>query len=405
MKFSRSLLPRLSVVFLALSLDLRVHAAPAPVTPLPELIRDTLAASARQYEWMLAHLPDDGKMPRTVADGKLVTVLERDWTTGFFPGSLWYLSEATGDPKWRAAAERFTARLESEQHNTHTHDVGFILNCSYGNGIRLTGNAAYRDVLINGAASLATRFNSTVGCNKSWDHNPKQYTFPVIIDNMMNLELLLWAADHGGSAQFRAMAIAHADTTLVNHYRPDGSCCHVVDYDPVTGRVIRRVTAQGAADSSAWARGQAWGLYGFTLMYRATHEPRYLAHAERIAAFLLGHPRMPADRVPYWDFDDPGIPNAPRDAAAAAVMCSALYELAGFTADPAAAVRYRTFAEAQLRSLASPAYLAATGTNGGFLLLHCTGHKPRNSEVDAPLVYADYYFLEALLRARRSLGQ
>lgn len=385
-------------------LDSREHlfAPPEPsanTPPLADVIREAWAASAGQYEWLLGQLADQRRMPRTYEHGKRVTVLERDWTVGFFPGSLWYLFEATGDTRWRVAAERTTAWLEREQDNTRTHDVGFILNCSYGNGLRLTHDPAYAAVLRRGAASLATRFTPTVGALKSWDRDPKVFVYPVIIDNLMNLELLLWSARSGGDPRGREIALAHADTTLREHFRADGSSFHVVDFDPATGRVLRRVTHQGAADGSAWARGQAWGLYGCTMLYRETRAARYLAQAERIAAFLMHHPRLPADKIPYWDFDAPGIPDAPRDSSAAAVMSSALFALAGLVGDAARAADYAAFAEAQLRSLASPAYLAATGENGGFLLKHATGHFPKRSEVDTPLIYADYYFLEALQRA------
>jgi len=368
--------------------------------PLPEVIRDTLAVAAAQYDWMLSHQTLMEKMPRTFENGKLVTVFAKDWTVGFFPGSLWFLFEATGNPKWRTAAEHYTALLEPQQHNKGTHDVGFILSSSYGNGYRLTGADSYRSVLLQGAASLGTRFNPTVGCIKSWDRDPALFTYPVIIDNMMNLELLLWAARNGGDAHSREIAVSHADTTWRNHFRSDGSSFHVVDYNPATGAVSRRVTHQGAADGSAWARGQAWGLYGYTMMYRETKDPRYLDHAQRIASFIMHHPRLPADKVPYWDFDAPGIPDEPRDSSAAAIMCSALLELRGYVAPPEAAT-YTAFAEQQLRSLASPAYLAQPGENGGFLLKHATGNRPGHSEVDVPINYADYYFLEALLRASR----
>jgi len=369
--------------------------------PLAGVIDSALAVSAKQYEWMLAHLPADAAkpMPRTFEHGKLVTIPTRDWTSGFFPGSLWYLFEGTGDARWRATAERFTALLEPEQHNTHTHDVGFILYCSYGNGLRLTGNPAYRPVLLNGAKSLSTRFYPAVGAIKSWDRSVAGFHFPVIIDNMMNLELMFWAAREGPVASFRDLAIRHADTTLKNHFRADGSSFHVVVYDEASGRVEKRVTHQGTADTSAWARGQAWALYGYTVMYRETKDPRYLAHAQKIAAFLMHHPRLPADKVPYWDFDDIKIPNAPRDSSAAAIISSASLELSNYVPTPAGA-EYRAFAEQQLRSLASPAYLAEPGTNGGFLLKHATGNHPKNSEIDVPINYGDYYFLEALLRAR-----
>ncbi|HQY06830.1 MAG TPA: glycoside hydrolase family 88 protein [Lacunisphaera sp.] len=387
---------------LALTLALLCPALRAAEAPLADVVRAALSTSANQYEWMLAHLPADAAkpLPRTFDHGRLVTVPTRDWTSGFFPGSLWYLFEATGDGKWRAAAEKFTGLLAPEQHNTQTHDVGFMLYCSYGNGLRLTGNEAYKSVLLNGAQSLSTRFNPTVGAIKSWDPGVGPYTFPVIIDNMMNLELMMWAAREGPADRYRDLAIRHADTTLAHHFRADHSTVHVVDYDPTTGQVIKRVTHQGTSDDSAWARGQAWGLYGYTVMYRETKDPRYLAQAQQIAAFVMHHPRLPADKVPYWDFDDARIPNAPRDSSAAAIICSALLELRGYAA-PDLAADYTAFAEAQLRSLCSPAYLAEPGTNGGFLLKHATGNHPKNSEIDTPINYTDYYFLEALLRARK----
>jgi unsaturated chondroitin disaccharide hydrolase len=253
-------------------------------------------------------------------------------------------------------------------------------------------------VLLNGAASLSTRFNPTVGSLQSWDAR-HGWDFPVIVDNMMNLELLFWAEKAQPDKPYGEIARAHADTTLRNHFRPDHSSYHVVDYDPATGKPDVKVTHQGAADDSAWARGQAWGLYGFTVMYRETREERHLDQAKKIAAFFMDHPRLPADKIPYWDFDAPGIPDAPRDSSAAAIVCSALLELRRYV-DRGTADRYRSFAEEQLRSLASPAYFSAPGQNGGFLLKHATGHMPRNSEVDVPLIYGDYYFLEALLRAR-----
>ncbi|MEN9403825.1 MAG: hypothetical protein RL091_2528 [Verrucomicrobiota bacterium] len=373
----------------------------AAEVPLATVVNDALATSAKQYRWMLDHLPADSAkpLPRTFEHGKLVTVPTRDWTSGFFPGSLWYLFEATGDSQWREAAERYTALLAPEQFNTKTHDLGFMLYCSYGNGLRLTGNAAYREVLLNGAKSLRTRFSPTVGCIKSWDRGVGPYDFPVIIDNMMNLEFMLWAAQAGNVPAYRELSISHADTTLKNHFRPDNSSVHVVDYDTATGKIIKRVTHQGITDDSAWARGQAWGLYGYTVMYRETHEPRYLEQANKIAAFIMHHPRLPADKVPYWDFDAPGIPNEPRDAAAAAIICSALLELRNYVTG-SLAQNYSDFAEQQLRSLASPAYLAQPGENGGFLLKHATGNYPKKSEIDTPINYTDYYFLEALLRAR-----
>lgn len=384
----------------ASSADLRLHGKfeIAALPPIKELARLSLDQAAQQFAWLLERLPSGHAIPRAVERGKLVTVSSDDWTSGFFPGSLWYLFEATGERQWREAAVRYTALLEPEQRNRSTHDLGFMLYCSYGNGLRLTGDPAYRTVLLNGAESLSTRFNPQVGAIRSWDFKP--YAFPVIIDNMMNLELLLWAAREQPLPRFRDIAVTHADTTLREHFRADSSSFHVVDYEPGTGAVRRRLTNQGAADVSAWARGQAWALYGYTLMYRETRDVRYLTQARLIADFVMNHPRLPADKIPFWDFDAPGTPAAPRDSSSAAIICSALYELAGYVG-PGERERYAEFAGQQLRSLASPQYFAAVGTNGGFLLKHATGNVPQRSEIDSAICYADYYFIEALLRAAK----
>ena len=367
---------------------------------LREVIHDDFTFAAAQYTQLLAQVKGDPQLPRTFANGKVVTVAPEDWTSGFFPGALWLVYDYTRDAKWRTAAEDYTARLAAIQNLTKHHDVGFMLYCSYGQGLRLTGNPVYRDVLLQGAKSLSTRFNPAVGAIRSWDNQTWKY--PVIIDNMMNLELLMWAARAGPAPRGREIAISHADKTLGNHFRADGSSFHLVDYDPATGAAVKKQTVQGAADGSAWARGQAWGLYGFTMMYRETRNPAYLAQAEKIARFLLSHPRLPEDKVPYWDYDAPGIPDEPRDTSAAAIMCSALIELSDF-AEPELARQCLAVAERQLRSLSSPAYRAPLGTNGNFLLMHGVGHKPGKSEIDQPLIYGDYYFLEALLRFRAKL--
>ncbi len=359
----------------------------------------TLERSARQYEYLLTKLNAEEDAPRSFDGRRLTTAVWRDWTSGFFAGSLWQLYEVTGSAPYRRAAEHYTAKLAPSQHNRRTHDVGFVLNCSFGHGYRLTQYPQYRAVLLQGAATLATRFHSKVGSIQSWESR-NGWEFPVIIDNMMNLELLLWAAREAPDANLREIAVSHADTTLRNHFRADASSVHVVNYNPRTGEMRERETHQGAAHESAWARGQAWGLYGFTLLYRETKDSRYLAQAERIAEFIMQHPRLPADKIPYWDFDAPKIPHEPRDASAAAITASALLEIGGYVSAELAA-RYRAFAEAQLRSLASPPYLAEVGTNGGFILRHSTGNFPAGKEIDVPLNYADYYFLEALLRLRR----
>lgn len=369
--------------------------APAGGDALLRSIPATFGLAGKQYGHLLASVKDDPKIPRTFEHGKMVTVGPKDWTSGFVAGALWYLYEYSRDPKWLAAATDYTVRLESVKDHRGSHDVGFILGCSYGNGYRLTGNPAYRDLMLQGAASLATRFDPRVGQLRSWDHG--KWSYPVIIDNLMNLEFLMSVARESKQVRHREISISHADKTLKNHFRSDSSSFHVVDYDPSTGEVLAKKTHQGAADDSAWARGQAWALYGYTMMFRETANPAYLAQAVKVGNFILNHPRLPADKIPYWDFDAPDIPSAPRDASAAAVMSSALIELSGMTQGEQSAA-FLALARQQLTSLSSPAYLAKPGENGGFILLHSVGNLPKNSEIDVPLNYADYYFLEALIR-------
>ncbi|WP_245645446.1 glycoside hydrolase family 88 protein [Niabella ginsenosidivorans] len=347
---------------------------------------------------MLASLPSAEHFPQsTNVDGSLGTMKSDWWCSGFFAGSLWYLYEATEDTILKVAAEKWTEAIEREQYNTSTHDLGFMLYCSYGNGYRLTNDPTYKRVLLTGAASLATRFDPKVGLIKSWD-KMGEYNYPVIIDNMMNLEFLFWAAKASGNKKLSEIAIAHADNTLKNHFRPDASSYHVVCYDSV-GNVIARKTNQGYADGSAWARGQAWGLYGYTVMYRETRNKRYLDQARAIAKFFMEHPRLPKDKIPYWDFDDPTIPDAPRDASAAAIASSALLELSRYV-DVVTSEKYYHFAEKVLVCLSGPAYFTSSGNNH-FLLKHSTGNMPKKSEIDVPLIYADYYYIEALLRYQK----
>jgi rhamnogalacturonyl hydrolase YesR len=344
-------------------------------------------------------LPQKDRLPRTVSEsGKLASSNDSWWTSGFFPGTLWYLYEFTQTEEMRQAAITMTNRVEKQQFTTDNHDVGFIINCSYGNGLRLTGEKKYEQIIVNAAKSLSTRFHPVTGTIRSWNSNKWQYA--VIIDNMMNLELLCLATRLSGDSTYARIAIAHADNTLKYHFRPDGSSYHVVSYDTIRGGYAERVTHQGAHDESAWARGQGWGLYGFTMMYRETGKPEYLNQARKIADFLINHPNLPADGIPYWDFNAPKIPDEPRDASAAAVIASALVELSTMTSKKESK-KYLAAAEKMLVSLSSPAYLAKTNENGNFILKNSVGFMAKNSEVNAPLTYADYYFVEALLRYRK----
>lgn len=360
-----------------------------------EIVEKQLSAAIEQYQ-------DLSKFPRsTNPDGTLNTRAGNNWVSGFFPGCLWLTYEYSGDEKWKAAAEKWTEALNEQQYNTGTHDVGFIINCSYGNGLRLTKNEAYAQVLIQTAKSLMTRYNENVGCIKSWDW-ASEWKFPVIIDNMMNLELLFEASKLSGDESYKNAAIDHAKTTIKNHYREDNSSVHVVDYNPETGAVLERITHQGTSDESAWARGQAWGLYGYAMCYRETQDAAFLDQAEKIAQFIINHPKTPEDLIPYWDYDAPEIPNEPRDASAATIIAAGLLELSTYSKTNADL--YFSRAVHILKNLSSDEYLAAPGSNNNFILKHCTGHKPGDSEIDGPLVYGDYFFLEALLRYKKIKG-
>lgn len=365
---------------------------------LETVINNALSSAEKQYTLMAEkYIDQDSILPRSFVNGEMTTSDSRWWTSGFFPGSLWYLYEANREEDMLTYAKNYTARIEREKYTTDNHDVGFMLYCSFGNGLRLTGDNTYRDVLRIGAQSLATRYNPQVGLIRSWDFDEHKWQYPVIIDNMMNLELLLWASKAFNDPSLKELSLSHADLTMKHHYREDMSCYHVVSYDTITGLPHAKQTHQGYANESTWTRGQAWGLYGYTYMYRETGEKKYLDFAEKIASYLINHPHMPEDYIPYWDFDDPAIPNALRDVSAATVMASALTELSLYV-DEKTSNDYRKIVEKQIRTLASPQYTAAIGENGNFILKHSVGSLPFQSEVDVPLTYADYYYLETLIR-------
>ena len=352
----------------------------------------SLDLAVKQSLKMAASVPQ-GRLPQTISGDRLRTSDDAWWTSGFFSGELWYLYEYAGLDSLKMWAEDFTMRVKNQQHTTSNHDVGFMIFCSFGNAYRITGNKDYLSVIDTASQSLITRFNPRTGCIRSWDD--RRWEYAVIIDNMMNLEMLLWAGKQFDNPQFTDIAVTHANTTLRNHFRPDYSTWHVVSYDTITGEATVKQTAQGYSDDSAWARGQSWGLYGYTMMYRETKDPAYLRQAEHIADLLINYPGMPEDGIPYWDYNAPDIPDALRDVSAAAIMCSALLELADYSA---AGARYFEVASRQLESMCSPAYRAQLGENCNFLLKHGVGNMPEQSEIDVPLSYADYYYVEAMMR-------
>jgi unsaturated chondroitin disaccharide hydrolase len=353
----------------------------------------------RQYVYFSRQVPDS-VFPRSLnKDGSLYTSNSGWWCSGFYPGTLLYLQENYKNDTLKEETKEKLTILKKEQFNTSTHDLGFMMYCSFGNLNRISPDTAYQRILLQSAKSLSTRFSPVTGCIRSWDSKNKK-EFIVIIDNMMNLELLFYATKLTGDSSYYQLAVTHANTTLKNHFRADNSSYHLVVYDAENGGIISKKTAQGAQDTSAWARGQAWGLYGYTVMYRETKDKKYLDQANAIAAFLLNHPHLPADKIPYWDFNAPGIPNALRDASSGSLMASALLELATYTNKTTAKLYVETAAHI-LRSLSSERYRAQIGEQHGFLIKHGVGHLPANSEMDVPLTYADYYYVEALMRYKK----
>lgn len=367
---------------------------------MSELTERVFDIAEQQYIMMDTRL-NGNTMPRTIdSDGDFKESDLRWWCSGFYPGSLWYIYEYTGNDKVKALAEKNTEKLDILKIKGTDHDLGFQMNCSFGNAYRITGDERYAEPIRTSAEVLARRFSPATGVIKSWDfvNKGRDWKYPVIIDNMMNLEHLYNAGNLFGLDTLKAIALSHANTTMANHFRPDYTSWHLVDYDPETGKVRSKETVQGFSDSSAWARGQAWALYGYTMMFRMSGYDCYLSQAENIADMLLE--RLPEDGIPYWDFDSDRIPDDYRDASAAAIMASAFIELSTLSNSPKKTAYLET-AEKQIRALASDEYLANPGENCNFILKHSVGSLPGNSEVDVPLTYADYYFLEALLRYSR----
>jgi unsaturated chondroitin disaccharide hydrolase len=367
-----------------------------------QFAREQLARTSTSADIPVDQYPKNTEDNRT---WKLIPADQRiDWIQGFFPGLLWYMYEADQDPVWRERADARTRPIEVQKLNTQTHDLGFKFFPSFGAAYRLTGDAYYRDVLLTAARSLAQRFHAPSGVINCCDWN-REWKVPLVTDTMMNLELLFWAAENGGDPAWKDMALSHALVTLRDMVRPDGGTFHVVDYD-AAGNIRARETFQGHSDPSTWSRGHAWAIYGFTMAYRYTKDPRMLEAAIKVTDYYLA--RLPPDSIPYWDMDAPAD-QLVKDSSAGAAVASALLELHTFVTDPAVKERYRAAALAMLDSLSSSAYLA-TGTQSPGILLHGvafyrTPIKPKGEAIDESLIYGDYYFVEALLRFKQSLVQ
>lgn len=361
-------------------------------------IKTTAELLEARYEKLLATQVDSVAFPRSInfETNTIKTVKPHDWCSGFFPGNLWQIYELTGNEAYKNKAKQWTTYIENEKFNNRTHDMGFKIFCSFGNGLKHENNEDYKHIIVESAKTLSTRFNENIGSIRSWDFNKDVWQFPVIIDNMMNLELLFEATIISKDSAYHKLAIKHANTTLKNHFRPDNSCYHVVDYDTISHQPRMKVTHQGYSNESAWARGQGWAIYGYTMAYRYTKDKRYLQRAVATADFFINHKNLPEDGIPYWDFNDPAIPNAPRDASAAAIVSSALVELYGYTKNEV----YLNYSKKVVNSLESENYLLKETEQAPFILDHSTGNWPKKDEVDEPIVYGDYYFLETLLRLK-----
>lgn len=383
---------------------------------------DALDVASYQLKFTAQELKDSVVMPRSLWTGYDVSFLESqlerdastfadslwanppkeklgtrrncniyDWTSGFFPGSLWYAYELTGDADLKNEAIDYTNRMFPISKYKDNHDIGFMINCSYGNAMRLAPNDSIMDVIVETAENLCSRFNVQIGCIRSWDFG--HWNYPVIIDNMMNLDLLFNATNLTGNQKYKQVAIKHAYTTMKHHFRPDFTSFHVVSYND-DGSVELKGTHQGKNDDSAWARGQGWAVYGYTSCYRETKDVKFLNQAVNVAEMIIKR-NVASDKVCYWDFDAPIKMETPRDASAAAVIASAFLELSTFAEN---GDRYFDYAEEILKSLSSKKYLSEKGQNKGFVLMHSVGSLPHGSEIDTPINYADYYYLESLKR-------
>lgn len=351
-----------------------------------------------RYAKLLDYKLDSLAFPRSYSPKtKLINkVPSKDWTSGFFAGNFWQLYKLTGDDAFKERAKMWTAFVEKEKHNAGTHDMGFKVFCSFGNALSVEDNLDYRNIIVESAKTLSTRYSDHIGSIRSWDFNKDRWQFPVIIDNMMNLELLFEATKITGDSTYHNIAVNHANTTLKNHFRPDGSTWHVLDYDTISRQVRARETHQGISDNSSWARGQGWAINGFTMSYRYTKDVNYLKQAEKTAQFFINHKNLPKDGIPYWDFSHPDIPNISRDASAAAIVASALVELYGYTNNK----EYLNYSEKVIESLKTPTYILPADLNIPFILDHSFGDWSKKKEMDEPIVYGDYYFLETLLRLK-----
>jgi hypothetical protein len=365
-----------------------------------EYLENRLTELSSIMESKLSKFPIDSlNIPRAMeSDGTIIAGKSRQWTSGFFPGTLWQLASQTQSPSIIKAAEQWTSFVEKEKWDDHTHDLGFKVNSAFGKMDLVKPSANNKEIIIQASKTLIDRFIPKVGSIRSWDFGRERWQFPVIIDNMMNLEMLFDATEFSEDSIYYDVAHKHGHTTLKNHFRADHSSYHVIDYDTLTGEVRNRHTHQGLNHESSWSRGQAWGLYGFAMAYDRTGDRAFFDQASNIASFFFNHPNLPEDMIPYWDFDASNIPDEPKDASAAAVAAVGLMKLAKY--DTENRVKYMEWVDTILSSLGSPEYQSDAVP---FLLDHSTGSVPGDFEIDVPIVYGDFYYVEALITRLNSL--
>lgn len=390
----------MSKFFLMLTIVLIVSCSPtkkeAPVFSAQEMLDESVIKTKETLKGLSVKDSFLRNIPENQTTWESVGV--NDWCSGFWPGVLWYAYEASNDASLKKEAAAFTAPIKTIAYNSaRNHDIGFMVYCSFGNGYRITGNKEYKEVLLSAADTLATLYNDKVGSILSWPEKREEYAHNTIIDNMMNLELLFWAAKNGGDQRLYDIATSHAEVTMNNLVREDNSLYHLGSFNEETGEFLKGYTHQGYADESMWARGQTWGIYGFAMAYRETGRKDFLETSIKLADHFLE--RLPEDGIPFWDFDDPKIPNAPKDASAAAIAACGMFEIANLVEDVTLKNKFNTAATKFVEILSSDAYYS--GDKNQALLLHSTGHLPNNSEIDMPIIYADYYYMEALMRLKK----
>ncbi len=310
-----------------------------------------------------------------------------EWTSGFFAGTLWYMYQLTGETQWKDYAKEWTEDLESTANLNIDHDTGFRISSSFGNAYQLIQGQYYQRIMLRAANTLAQRYDPKIGAIKSWDWIGN---FPVIIDNLMNLELLFWNAENSGNSEWYNIALSHAETSLKHHMRPDGTSYHIVDFDD-SGNVNWKGTRQGYGHNSVWARGQAWAIYGFTMIYRYTGKEKFLDAAIRAADYFIDN--LPDDFVPIYDFLEPVTTVQSKDASASAIAASALFEIYEFTNN----ARYFNSAVNILNSLSSEQFMSVNSDISS-ILKQSTLHRGHGNVGTS---YADYYFLEAIIRYRK----